>query len=395
MNTNPFNPFTEEHELLAQSLRDFLKKEVTPYVDQWEKDGHCPPEIFQKMGEQGFFGVSYPEEVGGSGMDLWAAVIVAREIAYANCGGLALSMYAHAYLPPPLINAVGTEAQKIKYLIPALKGEKICALGVTEPGAGSDVGGIKTKAEDMGDHWLINGSKTFITNGNIADFILLAARTGEGHTLSLFLFDTSTEGYSSQPVGDKLGMHSSDTALCFFDNCKIPKDALVGDKDFGFYYIMNNFQEERLIGAIMGTYAAEFALEKAKKYCQEREAFGRKIGGFQVVRHKLAQMAIKVETCRSIAFRAIYEYIEKGPMAVGIISMAKAYVSETCMEVINEALQLHGGNGYMEEFGIARAWRDCRLMTIGAGTTEIMHEIVSKLIVDDVKHEKILMDTHV
>jgi alkylation response protein AidB-like acyl-CoA dehydrogenase len=389
-----FNPFTEEHELLGHSFRSFLQKEVIPNVDKWEKENHCPVEIFRKMGKEGYFGVSYPAEVGGSGMDLWAAVIIARELAYANCGGLALSLYAHTYLPLPLINAVGNEEQKKNYLIPALKGEKICALGVTEPGAGSDVAGIKTTAKDMGDYYLINGSKTFITNGNIADFILLAARTGEGHQLSLFLFDTNTEGFSAQSVGDKLGMHSSDTALLFFNNCKIPKSALIGDEHFGFYYIMNNFQEERLIGAIMGTYAAEYALAKAIQYTKEREAFGRAIGKFQVVRHRLAEMSVIVEACRSYAFRAVYEYMEKGPEAVAIISQAKAFVSEECMKVIDGALQLHGGNGYMEDYGIARAWRDCRLMSIGAGTTEVMYEIISKLVVDDVKHSKILMKSH-
>lgn len=389
-----FQPFTEEHQLLAESLRAWVRKEIVPHVDQWEKDNHCPPEIFRKMGAQGYLGVSFPEAVGGSGMDLWASVVLMRELTYANAGGLSMSLYAHTFLPLPLILALGTEAQQQGWLKPALKGEKIAGLAITEPGAGSDVGGITTTAKDMGDHYEVSGSKMFITNGNIADFIVTVVRTGEGHKLSLLIIDTSTEGFSSEPIENKLGMHSSDTAQLFFDGCKVPKENLLGKENMGFYYLMNNIQEERLMAAVMGTYTAEWALEKAKKYSKEREAFGRPIGAFQTVRHKIARMAIKVEACRSITFRAVAEFLERGPRAVDIISMAKAYVSEETMDVINDAMQLHGGYGYIEDFGVARAWRDLRLMSIGAGTTEVMLEIISKMVVDDVKHEKILMDAH-
>jgi len=351
-------PFTQEHDLLRESVRAFIKKEIHPNVEQWEKARACPPAIFHKMGEQGYFGVSFPETYGGSGMDFWASVVVAEELAYTNIGGLSMSLYAHNFLPLPLINAIGSEAQKLEYLKPALTGEKICALGITEPGAGSDVGGIQTTAEDKGDHWLVNGSKMFITNGTIADFVLLAARTGDGHNLSLLLVDTDIEGFSAVAVHNKLGMHTSDTAQLYLENCKVPKSALIGEKNFGFYYIMNNFQEERLMAAVIGTCAAESALEKTKQYCKERQAFGRPIGGFQVVRHKMAQMATSVEVCRSISYRAIGAFIEKGPEAVALISMAKAFVGEECIKVVNEALQLHGGWGYMEDYGLARAhWR--------------------------------------
>lgn len=382
------NPFTEDHELLRQSFRQFVATEITPHVAEWEANKICEAEVFRKMGEQGFFGVSFPVEYGGSGMDIWSAVVISEELSQANIGGLAMSLYAHTYLPLPVINALGTEEQKLRYLAPALKGEKIAALGITEPGAGSDVGGIKTTAEDKGDYYLVNGSKMFITNGTMADFIVLAVRTGPGHQLSLLLFDTDTPGFSAVAVHNKLGMHSSDTGQLFFENCKVPKSALLGEEHFGFYYIMSNFQEERLIAAITGTAAAENAMEKAKKYMKEREAFGRQIGKFQVLRHKLAQMAIKVEACRSISYRAVAEYIEYGPAAYKIISMAKAYVCEESFNVINEALQIHGGWGYMEDYGIARAFRDIRLMTVGAGTTEIMHEIISKIVIDEVKHDK-------
>ncbi|MBL4657513.1 MAG: acyl-CoA dehydrogenase family protein [Flavobacteriales bacterium] len=380
------NPFTEEHELLGQSLKKFVAKEITPNVDEWEKNEHCEKEMFKKMGEKGFLGVSFPEEYGGSGMDFWGAVVVVRELAYANIGGLSMSLYAHTYLPLPLLVALGTDKQKRDYLVPALAGDKIAALAITEPGAGSDVAGITTTAKDMGDHYLINGSKMFITNGNLADFIVVVVRTGEGMNISLVIVDTKTEGFSSIAVKNKLGMHSSDTAQLFFEDCKIPKSAIIGQEGHGFYYIMNNFQEERLLAGVTGMFVAEWALEKAKKYSLERTAFGREIGKFQVIRHKIAQMAITVEACRSIAFRAVAEFIEKGNKAETIITMAKAFVSEESMKVINDALQIHGGVGYTEDFGIARAWRDCRLLTIGAGTTEIMHEILGKVVLDEVQH---------
>lgn len=382
------NPFTEEHELLRQSFRQFLDKEIVPNIEHWEKEKICAKEVFQKMGEYGFFGVSFPVEYGGSGMDLWAAVVIAEELAYTNIGGLGMSLYAHTYLPLPLINAIGSEEQKKNYLEPALKGQKICALGITEPGAGSDVGGIQTTAQDMGDHFVINGSKCFITNGTIADFVLLVTRTGKDYDMSLFLFDTNTPGFSAVRMDNKLGMHSSDTGQLFFDNCIVPKSALLGQKGMGFYYIMNNLQEERLMGAVMATYAAEWALEKAKQYCKEREAFGKQIGKFQVIRHKLAEMAIKVEACRSLTFTAIQSFIEQGSGAVKVISMAKAFTCIEAQNVVNEALQIHGGWGYMEDYGLARAWRDCRLLTIGGGTTEIMNEIISRLVIDEVKHSK-------
>lgn len=220
-------------------------------------------------------------------------------------------------------------------------------------------------------------------------------RTGDGHTLSLLLFDTNTPGFTANAVHNKLGMHSSDTGQLFFENCKVPKNALLGEKDFGFYYIMSNFQEERLIAAVSGASSAANATLKAKRYMQEREAFGRQIGKFQALCHKIAKMAVTTEACKSIAYRAVAEYIEQGPAAYKIVSMAKAFCCEESFNVINECLQIHGGLGYMEDYGIARSFRDIRLMTMGAGTTEIMYEIISKIEMDEVKHEKQLIKARV
>jgi len=381
---------TAQHELIKESLSKFLTKEVLPYIDQWEKDKHCSKEIFQKMGEQGFFGVSYPEQYGGSGLDFWAAVAVSEVMAKFNMGGLGMSLYAHNFLPLPLILAVGTEEQKQKYLVPALKGEKIAALAITEPGAGSDVGGIKTTAVEKDDHFVINGSKMFITNGNLADFIVVVTRTSEGYDFTNFIFETNTPGFKSIEVKNKLGMHTSDTAQLFFDNCIVPKSQVLGQKSMGFYYIMNNLQEERLLAAVTATFAAEWALEKAILYSKEREAFGRPIGKFQVIRHKIAEMATKLEACKAITFRAVQDFIDNGAAAVKSITMAKAFTCQEAQLIIDEALQIHGGWGYMEDYGIARAFRDCRLLTIGAGTSEVMNEIISKIVIEEVKHKTVI-----
>ncbi len=383
-----YNPFTEDHEMLRESVRATIAEHITPYVDEWERDHVCPKHIFKLFGEQGYTGATYAEELGGSGMDMWAAIVIARELARANVGGLQLSWYANTYLAPPLINALGTDEQKEQWLKPIISGDKICSLGITEPGAGSDVGGITTTAVLDGDEYVINGSKCWITNGTMADVIMLVTRTGEGHDFTLFLFDTTTPGFSAQAMTGKLGMHTSDTAELFFDNCRVPKSAVLGHPHNGFYYIMSNLQEERLIGAAMGAYAAEWAYEKALAYTQERMAFGRPIAGFQAVRHKLANMACRVEACLSMSLRAVEGFMAEGPAAIGLVSKAKAFVGEEAQRIVYDAMQLHGGNGFMEEYGLARTYRDLRLFSIGGGTTEIMYEIISKLEVDKVAHAK-------
>ena len=378
---------TEEHKLLRESLRGFIQQEITPYIDEWEKNKVCDPAIFKKMGENGYFGVSFPEEYGGSGLDFWSAVIVQEELCHANAAGLAMSFYAHTFLPLPLIKAIGTDTQKEKYLVPALSGEKIAALGLTEPDSGSDLTGITTIVEDKGDHYILNGSKTFITNGTIADFIVVLVKIKDkGH--SVIIVDKDTEGFSSSSLKNKLGMHSSDTAELFFDNCKIPKENILGEEGKGFYYIMNNIQEERVLAAVTATEMASFAVNKAKEYALERRAFGTTISNFQVIRHKLANMYTRVEASRSLCYRAVSEFMNEGSKAEKIITMAKAYACEESNKIISDAIQVHGGWGYMEDYQVARAWRDTRLYSLGAGTTEIMYEILSKLIIDKKEHKE-------
>jgi alkylation response protein AidB-like acyl-CoA dehydrogenase len=381
-------PFRDEHIQLGEAVRQYLQQAVLPHVDAWERDEHCPRSVFEGMGAHGFLGATYPEAVGGSGMDFWAAVIVAREMAHANLGGLALSLFAHAFLPPPLLLAVGTEEQKERYLRPALAGKKIGALAISEASGGSDVGGMKTTATKDGDHYILQGSKCWITNGTIADYVILAARTGEGHDITLFCLDRDTPGFTSSRITGKLGMHSSDTAELFLDECRVPASAVVGKAGMGFYYIMNNFQEERLIGAVSGVFAAEYAFQQAVAYSREREAFGRPIGKFQAMRHKLADMATRLEACRAITYHAVHAFLEDGPAAVGTISMAKSFVGESIQPLISDALQVLGGVGYTEAYGVARTYRDMRLFTIGGGTTEIMREIIARLVVDQLPYRK-------
>ncbi|BDD10550.1 acyl-CoA dehydrogenase [Fulvitalea axinellae] len=386
-------PYTQEHRMLQDSLRDFLNKEVVPNIDRWEKEKTCPAQLFKMMGDQGYIGVNYPSEYGGSEMDFWSAVIVMGELSYINFGGFTGSFYAHTYLPLPLINALGTEKQKQNYLKPALLGDKIAGLAITEPGAGSDVAGLKTKAEDKGDHYLVNGSKTFITNGTIGDFVVLVTRTGPKHDMTLLLVDLASSGITKNPITDKLGWHSSDTSQLFFDNVKVPKENVLGEEHKGFYYLMNNIQEERLLMAVMASYAARFAYDKTLRYVKEREAFGKRLSDLQALRHKIADMATKLEACEAITGTAIREFIENGSAATNRITKAKIYTAETAMEIINDAIQLHGGVGYIEEFGLARVWRDVRLFSIGAGSSEIMREIIGKFEIDGVVHEKLYINS--
>ncbi len=375
------NYFTEGHNIFRKSVRDFVEKELAPHTEEWEHAEEFPKEVFRRMGELGFLGIRMPEKYGGSELDYWYTVCFAEELPRSRMAGLNMSIMVQTDMATPVIAEIGTEEQCKEFLVPAIRGEKIAALGVTEPGAGSDVANIKTTAKKVGGDYVINGAKTFITNGTRADFITLAVRTGgEGYAgISLLLFPTDTKGFSVGRKLKKLGNKTSDTAELFFDNCKIPARYLLGEENHGFYYIMNNFQGERLIAAVAGIAGCQYMWEDAFNYSMERQAFGKPIGKFQVWRHRLVDLLTQIEAGRMLTYHAC-DLFNRKINCVKEISMAKLYAAELAIKVANECLQIHGGYGYMDEYDISRAYRDVRLLSIGGGTSEIMKEIIGKLI---------------
>src|SRR5438874_8700160 len=371
--------FTDEHEQLRESIHNFVVKELRPHAAEWEETTF-PDWVFARMGELGFLGLTYPEEYGGQGGDYYCNLVLAEEMTRSNCGGLAMGIAVHTDMATPPINIFGTDEQKRRYLEPALKGEKISCLGITEPDAGSDVSGIKTRAVRDGGEYVINGSKTYITNGHRANFIVLVTKTDpdagyDGFTL--FLVDMDLPGVVREKKLEKLGMHASDTALLAFNDVRVSDDAVLGEIGKGFYHIMWELQGERLIGAAGCVAGAQRMFERTLQYAQERTAFGRPIAKFQVTRHKFAEMATKIETARQMVYATAWR-VQNGDYPVREISMAKLYASRIAFEVADECLQIHGGNGYMKEYGIERAWRDIRLNRIGAGTDEIMLEVIGR-----------------
>ncbi len=371
--------FTEEHDRLRESIHAFVVKELKPHAEEWEQTTF-PDSVFRRMGELGLLGLSYPEEYGGQGGDYFCNLVLAEEMTYSDSGGLAMGVAVHTDMATPPVHLFGTEEQKQRYLVPAIAGEKISCLGITEPDAGSDVSGIRTRAVRDGDEWVINGSKTYITNGHRADFIVLVAKTdpAAGHDgISLFLVDMDLPGVVREKKLEKLGMHASDTALLAFQDVRVPADALLGQEGKGFYHIMWELQGERLIGAAGCVAGAQKAFDKTLAYATERQAFGRPIGRFQVTRHKVAEMATKIEAARQLVYATAWRFAN-GEYPVREISMAKLNAARIACEVTDECLQIHGGAGYMREYGIERAWRDMRLNRIGAGTDEIMLDVIGR-----------------
>jgi len=383
MSDKKYDQFTEEHEMFREAVRGYAEDELAPNADDWEENRLFPRRVFEEMGDLGFLGARYPETVGGSGGDIWHTAVLAEELPRSKMAGLAMAILVQTDMATPVIDELGTEEQIEEFLVPAIQGRKIAALGISEPDAGSDVAGINTKAEKDGDEYVINGQKTWITNGTRADFITLAARTDPDPVtryggISLFTFPTDVEGFEVANKLEKIGNHCSDTAELFFDDCRIPERYLLGQKGMGFKYIMQNFQGERLVGALTGTAGAQQTLDQTIEYVKQREAFEKPLTGFQTVRHRIVEMETTLEACRQLSYHAA-DLFGRGVPAQKEISMAKMMVGEKAMEVVDECLQLHGGMGYVEESDVARAWRDTRLLSIGGGTTEIMKEIVSKL----------------
>ncbi len=371
--------FTEEHEALRESIRAFVDRELAPHAEEWEETTF-PNSVFRRMGELGFLGLSMPEVYGGQGGDYYCNLVLAEELSRSHSGGLAMGLAVHTDMATPPILQFGTEEQKQRYLVPSIRGEKIACLGITEPDAGSDVAGIRTRAVRDGDEWVINGSKTYITNGHRADFIVLVTKTDPdaGYDgFSLFIVDMDLPGVVREKKLEKLGMHASDTALLAFQDVHVPAEALLGQLGKGFYQIMWELQGERLIGAAGCVAGAQAAFDRTLAYALERKAFGREIGHFQSIRHKFAAMATKIEASRQLVYTTAWRFAN-GEYPVREISMAKLHAAQMCCEVADECLQIHGGAGYMREYGIERAWRDLRLNRIGAGTDEIMLDVIGR-----------------
>src|SRR5829696_7445294 len=371
--------FTEEHHQLRESIRSFVVKELAPNAEEWEETTF-PDSVFARMGELGFLGLDKPEQYGGQGGDYYSSLVLAEEIVHARSGGLAMGLAVHTDMAMPPILKFGTEEQKQQWVVPAIRGQKILCLGITEPDAGSDVAGIKTRAVRDGDEWVINGAKTYITNGHRADVIVLVTKTDpdagyDGFTL--FLVPMDAPGVVREKRLRKLGMHASDTALLAFQDVRVPDGAVLGRVGKGFYHIMWELQGERLIGAAGCVSGAQRAFDMTLQYANERKAFGREIGHFQVIRHKFADMATKIEAARQLVYMTAWRFAQ-GEYPVREISMAKLHAARVACEVTDECLQIHGGAGYMREYGIERAWRDMRLNRIGAGTDEIMLDVIGR-----------------
>ena len=375
--------FTEEHQLFRQSLQDFLKKEVVPHIDKWEKSGTIERFIWKKFGDMGFFGINYPEAYGGMNLDLFYTVIFLEELQKINSGGFAAAMWAHAYLAMTHLNLEGSDDIKEKYLTPSISGDKIGCLCITEPFAGSDVAGIRTTAERRGDTYVINGSKTFITNGVYSDYLVVAAKTNPEaghHGMSIFVMDRDTPGISASKL-DKLGWRASDTGEIAFNNVIIQADQLMGEEGKGFPYIMQHFALERLIMGINSHARAESALEYTIQYMSERTAFGKTIDKFQALRHKIADFYTDMEICKEFNYSVAYR-LNKGEYVVKEATMSKLHSTKMADEVIYGCLQFLGGYGYMEGYPLARMLRDSRLGPIGGGTSEILREIIAKMLID-------------
>ncbi|MCD6015068.1 MAG: acyl-CoA dehydrogenase domain protein [Solirubrobacterales bacterium] len=377
--------FTDEHLDLRESMSGWVKKELHPHRNEWEET-LWPNEIMRRAGELGYLGLCFPEEYGGQGGDYFYSLVRAECMSYSGSGGTNMGFAVQTDMVLPPVHLLGTEEQKQRYLVPGIRGERIGCLGITEPGAGSDVAGIRTTAVRDGDEYVINGAKTFITNGARADFCVLVTKTDpeKRHDgITLFVVDLRDEncdtvpGFEISRKLEKMGMHASDTGELAFDDMRVPADAVLGEIGKGFYHISWELQGERLVAAA-GCYAScERMFERTLEYAKEREAFGRPIGRFQVIRHKFADMATKIEAAKQMVHATAWRFAN-GEYPVREITMAKLFATRVCHEVADECVQIHGGYGYMKEYEIERAYRDQRLNRIGAGTDEIMLDVIGR-----------------
>ncbi|MFL1467950.1 acyl-CoA dehydrogenase family protein [Marinobacter sp. HN1S83] len=371
--------FNDIHEQARLSARKFVATHVLPHIDDWEEAGEFPRDLYRKAGDAGLLGIGFPEALGGTGEgDVFLKVAVSEELMRSTSGGLVASLGSLDIGLPPVARWAKPEVRE-QIVPPVLRGEKIAALAVTEPGGGSDVANLKTRAVRDGDHYIVNGSKTFITSGMRADHYTVAVRTGgEGHGgISLLLIDRDMPGFSTGKKLRKMGWWASDTAELFFEDCRVPANRLIGAENAGFIAIMSNFLAERLMLSIMAYTTAEIALEASMTYARQRQAFGRAIGGFQVTRHKLVDMATQVDIAKEYTYRCA-ALMQAGKNPVKQVAMAKNFAVEVCEKVTREAVQIHGGMGYMRESVVERLYRDAKILSIGGGTDEIMKELIAK-----------------
>lgn len=379
--------FTEEHNQFRQSLRDFLQREVVTNVDEWEKVGNPPRDIWKKFGDMGYFSLRFPEKYGGLNLDFFYDVILLEELSKINSAGTSAAIGAHTYLSLSHLNNEGSEEQKEKYLKPGIAGELFGCLAISEPFGGSDVASMRTTAVKEGNEWVINGSKTFITNGVLSDYLIISAKTEpelKQAGISMFVIDRNTAGLSATKL-DKLGWRASDTAEIAFDEMRVPANALLGEENQGFYYIMQQFALERMTLAIGGVAGSEYALEYGLNYMREREAFGRPLTKFQELRHRIAQLAAEIEMQKQFVYHLCKRFTG-GDYIVKEAAMAKLLATQLSDKVTFEVVQFLGGYGYMEDYQASRMWRDSRLGQIGGGTSEIMKEIIAKMAIDEVKY---------
>lgn len=371
--------FKEEHNILRESLKRFVENEIVPHVDQWEEERYIPKDLFKRMGDMGYLGIRHPVEYGGSGGDIFMTIVFAEELARCRSCGLSCAVTSHTDMGSPHLAQAGSADQKEKYLRPIISGEKICAIAVTEPDAGSDVAGIKTTARKDGDSYILNGSKVFITNGYHGDILFVAAKTSPeaGHRgISMFIVERDTPGLSARKL-NKMGWLVSDTAELTFEDCRIPCENLLGEENKGFYYIMRNFQDERLVISAICVSKAQQGMEDTIAYAQQRQTFGKHLSEHQVIRHKLADMAIQIEAGRQLLYHAARMY-HRGLDWSKEISICKAFCGEMVNRVAYDCVQIHGGFGYVREYPVERMYRDVRVWSIGGGATEVMKNDIAK-----------------
>ncbi len=382
---NPYSPFTEEHEMFRKAVRKFVENELTPHVEAWEEAEIAPlHDIFKKMGDLGFLGLNYPETYGGADADIWFTVVLHEELSKTPMGGVPMAIAVHTDMCTPALAQFGSEYLKETYLVPAIRGDVVGAIAVTEPDAGSDVARIRTRAERDGDEYIINGSKMYITNGTQADWICLLARTNDGDDyrgMSLIIVPTDTKGFNVSRKLKKLGQHSSDTAVLSFENMRVPVKNRIGDEGKGFYYQMGQFQIERLIGAIGATAAAEQVVRDTMQYTHEREAFGKPLIHNQWIQFKLGELLTEIEATKQLNYycASLVEAQADDKEVTRIASMCKLKAGRLGRQVADTCIQFFGGMGYMEETPISRYYRDSRLASIGGGADEIMLQIIAKL----------------